>query len=89
MKKILTSLIVASIALGAASAAQAADGCGRGFHRGPYGHCRPNRGPGPVVVAPAPGVFVIDRFYPGRGYWDGHRFWAHRERWHNGWRYGR
>jgi hypothetical protein len=23
----------------------AADGCGRGFHRGPFGHCRPNIGP--------------------------------------------
>jgi hypothetical protein len=27
-----------------------AGGCGIGFHRGPYGGCRPN---GPVVVAPA------------------------------------
>jgi hypothetical protein len=23
----------------------AADGCGRGFHRGPFGHCRPNEWP--------------------------------------------
>jgi hypothetical protein len=30
-------------------------GCGPGFHRGPYGHCRPN---GPVVVAPAAPVVV-------------------------------
>ena len=29
--------------------ASAEGGCGPGFHRGPYGHCRPN---GPVVVAP-------------------------------------
>ena len=29
--------------------ASAAGGCGPGFHRGPYGACRPN---GPVVVAP-------------------------------------
>ena len=34
-------------------------GCGPGFHRGPMGGCRPNRGdvivvPGAVVVAPAP-----------------------------------
>jgi hypothetical protein len=42
--------------------ASAAGGCGPGFHRGPYGGCRPNRGPivvapgavvAPVVVAPA------------------------------------
>jgi hypothetical protein len=36
-------------------------GCGLGFHRGPYGGCRPNRGdavvvvPGTVVVAPGAG----------------------------------
>jgi hypothetical protein len=30
--------------------ASAAGGCGPGLHRGPYGGCRPNRGP--VVVAP-------------------------------------
>jgi hypothetical protein len=27
-----------------------AQGCGPGFHRGPYGRCRPNMGGGPVVV---------------------------------------
>jgi hypothetical protein len=38
--------------------AQAEGGCGIGFHRGPYGGCRPN---GAVVVAPlvvAPPVVV-------------------------------
>jgi hypothetical protein len=30
-------------------------GCGPGFHRGPFGGCRPNR---PVVVAPAAPVVV-------------------------------
>src|SRR5712692_1972759 len=39
--------------------ASAEGGCGPGFHRGPYGGCRPNRGPvvvvpaAPIVVAPA------------------------------------
>jgi hypothetical protein len=33
-----------------ASSADAAGGCGIGFHRGPYGGCRANGGP--VVVAP-------------------------------------
>ena len=36
--------------------ASAAGGCGPGFHPGPYGGCRPNRGP--VVVAPAAPVVV-------------------------------
>jgi hypothetical protein len=31
---------------------------------------------------------VIGQFYSGRGYWDGHRYWPRRMRWHNGWRYG-
>jgi hypothetical protein len=35
--------------------ASAAGGCGPGFHRGPYGACRPN---GPVVVAPVAPVVV-------------------------------
>jgi hypothetical protein len=35
--------------------ASAAEGCGPGFHRGPYGGCRPN---GPVVVAPGAPVVV-------------------------------
>jgi hypothetical protein len=39
---------------------QVAGGCGPGFHRGPYGGCRPNGGevvvvPGTVVVAPGAG----------------------------------
>ncbi|HWV53070.1 GCG_CRPN prefix-to-repeats domain-containing protein [Pseudorhodoplanes sp.] len=36
---------------------QVAGGCGPGWHRGPGGACRPNRGP--VVVAPRPGVVVV------------------------------
>ena len=75
----------ALVALSLASAAQAAEGCGRGFHRGPYGRCRPNIGPGPVAVVPfGPRIGV---FYTGRGWWDGHRYWGNRDRWHGGWRY--
>jgi hypothetical protein len=36
--------------------ANAEGGCGLGFHRGPYGGCRPNREP--VVVVPAAPVVV-------------------------------
>jgi len=28
---------------------QVAGGCGPGYHRGPYGHCRPNISGGPVI----------------------------------------
>jgi hypothetical protein len=58
--------------------ATAEGGCGIGFHRGPYGGCRPNGGPAvvvapgavvvrpPVVVAPAPVVCGPGyRWHPG------------------------
>ena len=80
MKKLamLTLCVAASATL--AGSAFAADGCGAGFHRNAYGHCRPNG------VAVAPGL-VIGNFYAGRGYWDGHRYWHHRFHDHGGWRY--
>jgi hypothetical protein len=89
MKKILLAALASAAALTAVGTADARDGCGEGFHRGPYGHCRPNRGPGPVLVRPgviAPGL-AIGTFYPGHGYWDGRRYWGHRDAWHRGWRY--
>ncbi|USI74714.1 hypothetical protein LHA26_18360 [Sphingomonas morindae] len=76
-------MLAAGAALTALAPAEAAGGCGPGFHRGPYGGCRPNRRP--VLVAPA--APVVGVYYGGRGYWDGHRYWRHRERWHGGWRY--
>ena len=87
MKKLILAALAAGTMIAAtATAAEAAQGCGPGFHRGAYGHCRPNRGPAPGVGI-AVGPLVIGNFYHGRGYWDGHRYWGHRERWHGGWRY--
>jgi hypothetical protein len=78
-------ILSAGAALTIVSSAQASGGCGPAFHRGPYGGCRPNVGPGPVVVGVGgPGIGV---FYAGRGYWDGHRYWHNRYRWNGGWRY--
>lgn len=82
MKKLLLIALAAGAALTAVSPADARQGCGPGFHRGPYGGCRPNRGP--VIVERVP---VVGVFYAGRGYWDGRRYWWHRYRWHGGWRY--
>lgn len=81
MKTIGIAALAATVALVGAAPADAAQGCGPGFHRGYYGRCLPNRGPafyGPRRV----GVF-----YPGRGYWYGGRFWGHRYGWRGGWRY--
>ena len=53
MKYLFAAVLVAGSFAGF-SAANAAGGCGPGWHRGPYGGCQPNRGA--VVVAPgAPG----------------------------------
>jgi len=49
MKQLFALVLVAS-SLAGFGAANAAQGCGPGFHRGPYGGCRPNGGV--VVVAP-------------------------------------
>ncbi len=84
-KKTLLAAVAAGLTLASVSAADAAGGCGPAFHRGPYGGCRPNLGPGPVVAVP--GGPVVGVYYRGHGYWDGHRYWWRRERWHGGWRY--
>lgn len=49
-----------------------------GYARGYYG------GPRVAVGIGGPRIGV---FYTGRGWWDGHRYWGHRERWHGRWRY--
>jgi hypothetical protein len=81
LKSMLTAALVAGTALATTAPADAAQGCGRGYHRGPAGHCRPNG-------YRAPGVrLVIGNYYGGRGYWDGRRYYQHRYRHHGGWRY--
>jgi len=55
MKYLFAAVLLASTIAGF-GAANAAGGCGIGFHRGPYGGCRPNGG---VVVAP--GAVVVER----------------------------
>ena len=52
-------IAVTPLHIAAASAANAAGGCGPGYHRGPYGGCRPNARV--VVVRPAPVVVVAPR----------------------------
>ncbi|WP_114228886.1 MULTISPECIES: GCG_CRPN prefix-to-repeats domain-containing protein [Sphingomonas] len=84
MKKLMGVALAAVGVMTMASGAQAAQGCGPGGHRGPYGHCRPNRGP---MMRPGAPVLVVGNFYRGHGYWDGRRYWQHRDRWHGGWRY--
>ena len=74
MKTILAIALAATVGTGmiAVSPADARGGCGMGFHRGPRGACLANNPGG---------------FYHGYGYWDGHRYWQHRDRFQGGWRY--
>ena len=67
MKYLIAAALLATSVAGFAATADAAGGCGRGFHRGPYGGCQPNvvvrRAPvvvvrPPVVYRPAPVVVV-------------------------------
>lgn len=49
------TVVLATALLMAASAAHAADGCGRDGWRGPWGHCHVAATPSPIYVpAPAP-----------------------------------
>ncbi len=61
MKYLFAAVVVAGT-FASFGAANAAGGCGPGFHRGPYGGCRPNGGV--VVVAPRVVAPVVVR--PGR-----------------------
>jgi hypothetical protein len=54
MKYLFAAVLVASSIAGF-GAANAAGGCGPGYHRGPYEGCVPNRG---VVVVERPAVVV-------------------------------
>jgi len=56
MKYLIAAALLATAVVGFAPIADAAQGCGAGFHRGPYGACVVNRGA--VVVRRAPVVVV-------------------------------
>jgi hypothetical protein len=58
MKYLFAAALVAGAVASFGSVANAAGGCGPGFHRGPYGGCRANAGV--VVVRRAP-VLVVPR----------------------------
>jgi hypothetical protein len=66
MKYLFAAALVAST-FASFGSAYAEGGCGPGFHRNPYGECRPNRGP---VVVVEPGAVVVERpavvVVPGR-----------------------
>ncbi len=56
MKYLFAAAVLVAGTFASFSAANAAGGCGPGWHRGPYGGCQVNRAV--VVVRPAPVVVV-------------------------------
>jgi len=56
MKYLIAAALLATTVVGFAPLADAAQGCGPGFHRGPYGGCVANRG---AVVVRRPPVVVV------------------------------
>ena len=58
MKYLFAAAVLVAGTFASFSAANAAGGCGPGWHRGPYGGCQPNRGGVVVVDRPAPVVVV-------------------------------
>ena len=77
-------LAIAGLAAAAPADAGVVVGVGIHPYHGRYCYYHPHRcgyGPG-YYAGPRIGVF-----YTGRGWWDGHRYWGHRYRWHGGWRY--
>ena len=78
-KSLILSLAAAAATLTIAPQAQAREGCGVGYHRF-HGRCVMNRNMHRQV-------WVVGRYYNGRGYWDGHRWYKHREMHRGHWRY--
>jgi hypothetical protein len=56
MKAAILAALVLTAGLAAALPADAAGGCGAGWHRGPWGGCRRNVVVAPVVVTPTVAV---------------------------------
>jgi hypothetical protein len=62
MKVLFAAALLVASMVASIGSASAEGGCGPGFHRNPYGECRPNRGP--VVVVPGAVVVVPGRACP-------------------------
>jgi hypothetical protein len=84
MKVLLLSAAAIGAAMVVSAPAQARDGCGHGYYRGPHGHCHAEG----YRTGPAPAGYVDGRYYHGHGYLYHNRWYRERYRWHDGgWRY--
>jgi hypothetical protein len=82
MIKVYAALFALAVGVAGATAVHAEGGCGLGYHRGPYGGCRPNESaPAPVVPVPVPGgvIYAPEGGACPNGYHlgpEGRRCWA-------------
>lgn len=99
IRTLVMPVALAAGVLMAGSSAEARDGCGPGFHRNPYGWCRPNLGYRPFVYVPVyPRVgyrwhygyrYPWHRRFAWGGYrWGGFRHAGWHGGWHGGWHHG-
>ena len=79
MKTFIALVAAATVAVVAASPAEAREGCGPDGHRAPNGMCVPNHG--------RVQVYEVGHYYRGHGYWYHNRWWHSRYRSHDSWRY--
>jgi hypothetical protein len=76
----------AALVTGLSTTAQAANGCGPGWHRNEHGRCRPDHyyhpSNNPYAYYGYPPAVVVEPevrgYYPDQGYWDGDRRYWHR-----------
>jgi hypothetical protein len=92
-KALILTLAGAASIMAFAPPAVARDGCGDGWHRNRYGECVPNYNNRRFYRSRDAYYYDRDfypevgRFYRGRGYWSGDRYFMNR-RWDGrGWRY--
>src|SRR5271165_629107 len=80
----LQAMEVAPLSVSAPAVTLVAGGCGLGFHRGPYGGCRPNG----YVGAPAVGYGVVGApgYHCGYG-WHGGYHYGYHGGYHGGYHY--
>lgn len=87
---LMTLAGVASIAA-FGSAANAADGCGAGWHRNYRGFCRMNHDrvyyDDRAYYDDDGDRVMVRHYYPGRGYFDGDRYYSHRRYVDGDWHY--
>ena len=80
-KALIITIAAAASTIALSSAADARDGCGRGWHMTRYGNCRPNphywRNRDYYWYSQPPVYGYQPRYYPAPGYWGGEPYYRY------------